>query len=120
MKICKSIVPAPLAAAIFTAAAVSLLPVLSSANSAVAQDCLLEGVVQFSESRKGVQSIYVEFFSIRQMSEQVHCSFSEDKFEFNGILGSQISNVPPGTSVKYRFTRELGKEPIWQLQKISI
>ncbi len=120
MKRRKPRVSAPFMTAVCAAACMSMLSGHSSANTAAIQDCLLEGVVQSSESSEGVKSVYVDFYSARQMSEGAHCSFADEEFEFNGILGSQISNVSAGANVKYRFTREPDQEPVWQLLQVSI
>ena len=104
--------------ALFTAALAASFS--AQADTEVVQDCVLEGVVKQSETNSGVQSIYIDFHSVKRFSGENRCNLRDKNVEFDGIVGSQISEVGPGSKVQYRYTVKDDKSADWQLIEVSI
>ena len=88
----------------------------------VVQDCKLEGVVKETQSKDGVKAVYIDFHSIKRYSDGTRCNMRGKDVEFDGVVGSQIQQVEPGTGVTYRYIQDDEKAPAgqWQLLEVSI
>ncbi len=93
---------------------------LASMSALAGQDCILEGEIKKAEATDGTHSVYIDFHSATRYSDESRCSFRQNDIQFNGTVGSQITKLAPGATVKYRYTEGQQSEPTWQLLKVSI
>lgn len=97
-----------------------ILTGLASVSAMAGQDCILEGEIKKAEANDGTHSVYIDFHSARRYSDESRCSFQKNDIQFNGTVGSQITKLAPGATVKYRYTEGQHSEPTWQLLQVSI
>ena len=99
-----------------------ILPVtINLAHADSNQDCIIEGTVKNRTAEQHGTNVYVAFHSASDGAGRNSCNMAaRGKVAFREPKNAMIENVPAGSKVRYRYTKEGEHAAQWQLMNISV